>query len=200
MTTFKEDLDSLTGTVSGTSIKTLLQAGESYTGVMGGYTNPVYATLVRPADTVNYTAGDEIGSSTVSGTMIEFPNFSRLNNTSGYITSGTIGWSKQGLAPRLSLALYNDTIPAANIAADNAGRIEKASDHLKYIGTIDFDSMYGGADTINSNYSHSQAYTLNMPFRPATTSRSIYGCLFTNDSIGPGSADTITIMLNNEGN
>lgn len=163
---------------------------------VGGETISLSAEFTRPADTTAYTANDAVSNSTSSTTPVEIANFARVNGQSGYIVGARLTTDKKSITPRIRVHLYS--VNTATLSVDNAAWQDKYADISKRLGSFDLPAMSTGADTTNSDISRSMDFTVRIPFKCASDSRSIYYVLETLDAFTPASGQKFTLTLNGE--
>lgn len=153
----------------------------------GGYASVVTDTIVRPANTTAYAAGDVI--STTGGEILEFTGMAARNGASGLITTAhLIINTNQATDLVADLILFDTTL---TVVADNAAMVATDGEAVTYCGVIQFTTPVDlGANNV--------AYTvtgLNLRYVCTASSTSIFGLLVARNAYTPASGDTFTIRL-----
>jgi hypothetical protein len=148
----------------------------------------VTTSVVRPADTAVYAAGDAITNSTSAPTAggMTFSNIARVSGGMALITGMKI-FSDNDPATRLSgeLFLFNTAATAVN---DNAAFVVSDSEILTCEGVIPF-SMF---DAGNNNMAHISNLAMVVS---CVGSANLRGALRARNAYTPANGETITITL-----
>jgi len=175
-----------------------IAAGETHIGSVGGNMAKVSVEMTRPADTTAYGVGDVVSNSTVTTTLMEFANLTRVNAGSGYLVRVNLFTDKKSIVPRMRIHLFNVNTPT--VAVDNAQMKLLYADAAKYIGFIDLPAMTTPVDTANSTWSYADNDTLRKAVMSAIGSRSIFAMMEALDAFTPASAQKFTLSITLENN
>lgn len=144
-------------------------------------------TWTRPNNVDAYVANDVVGS------LIELPNFARVNGGSGYFVKCRLSTNKKSITPRIRVHLFSASNPT--VAADNAQMKELFADRDKRLGYFDLPAMTTAADAGNSDCSRSFDLNLRIAFVCGATSRSIWVLMETLDGISPDALQIWAITM-----
>lgn len=173
---------------------TALGASEAHVGeVAGNMTTITAPEMTRPSDTNAYTAGDVVGDSTTTITLLAFANFARVNNGSGYIVGARLVTDKKSITPRIRVHLFKVTNPT--LGGDNAAWQDRYADDANVLGYFDLPAMQTGTDSTNSTQSWTQDLTLRIPYICASATRSIYAALEALDAFTPANGQKFLLTL-----
>jgi len=154
----------------------------------------VTTTLTRPADTTQYTAGDQVADSTSAPTPLTFANAAQTQGGSGVIKSVTIiSSAKQATAPTLDLYIF-DSQPTPN--NDNAAWAPADSDAAAIIAKVvlsTWTDLNPGSAAAGNALKH--VTNLTLPFRTPSDSRDLYGLLVERGTYTPVSGEVFTVRL-----
>jgi len=151
-------------------------------------------SLQRPADTTQYTAGDQIATSTTAAKNRNLIfEVARVPGGSGIITSAVlIDSTAESTKPSIDLHLFD--APVTNVA-DNAAAAITDSDAERSIpaGVISFDGVnyfkVTGANGVIP------ADNLNIPFKCSDGTTRLSGILIARNAYTPVSVEKFTIRL-----
>ena len=179
----------VTGSGTGGATQVELLPSELHIGEVGGSTIVAIDSYVRPANTTQYAAGDQVADSTPS--VLEFA-VSRVTGGTGVIIHASCTDSaNQATKPNLRLYLF-DTTPT--VVADNAAWTPSDADMVNIIGYVEFASWEIGLATVGADGNCvSLATNLQIPFD--CTNGNIYGLLVVRNAYTPVSGETFSIKL-----
>ena len=154
----------------------------------------VSATVVRPNDTIQYAAGDQVADSTTEPTPITFAGVARANGRSGYIIQALcIDSANQAIKPNLELYLFN-VAPTPN--NDNAAWTPSDADMLNVIGVIEFNVWkVGNAGAGAAGNCVAVADLSAIPFRCGAAVDDLYGLLVERGTYTPVAEESFKVVL-----
>ncbi|MBA4792276.1 MAG: hypothetical protein H2041_01270 [Phenylobacterium sp.] len=151
------------------------------------------ATLIRPADTTAYVAGDAIGAADTA--IFEF-NFGAAGLKAGFITHARLIREDVGVTAPRFVAHIHDAAPAAAPAADNAPHPLLWSNRVSRRGLIDFTSPRASDAPGGTCLEYAgvlSTTTGGIPFKAADGI--VRAIVSTRDAFGPGSAKATLLEL-----
>ena len=150
--------------------------------------------FARPADTTAYAAGDAVTDSTTVPTALLFPNCAGQAGGSGLILSALLIDSfNQATKGQFELWLFTSPPVADN---DNAVFTPTDAECRTLVGVVQLSSPFVGDATSGTGGNCAyQATGLNLPFRAASGTASLYGLLVVRNAYTPGSGERFDISL-----
>ncbi len=91
--------------------------------LVAGSISVVKGTFTRQANTTAYTAGQVVSDGSPSH-LIAFPNVTRLEGGTGYITGVRLKTNQAGVTPQFRLYLYTANESQVSVPADAASRLD----------------------------------------------------------------------------
>lgn len=172
-----------------TALAESVPGGENHLGEVGGRTVLIEATLIRPADTVAYTANDAIADSTSVPTAITFPNISRIGSGSGLIL--TFKLTKSTITANTAFRLWLYSSNPVVIPADNTTFQINNANRSSRIGYVDFVSPIVGIDCVE----YFGVPVFNQIAFKLTSGSSLYGILQVLGAYTPGSGEQFYFQI-----
>lgn len=153
---------------------------------LGHLTATVDVSLVRPANTTAYAAGDVVGTALTH--VLNLANMARTAGKGGMIMSALlIDSAAQATKPSLELWIF-DTAPVAQ--ADNVAFAPTDAEMKRLVAIIPLTSFYvGGANGAMPGAAQSQ------PFKCLSSTKDLYGCLVVRNAYTPVSDEEFTLRL-----
>jgi hypothetical protein len=159
--------------------------------VQSGLAYSAQNTIMRPANTTAYAAGDVVGAAAAA------INFASMGPAAGFIklNDADLRMDVNAVPAGMTsfrLHLYNVTPPSA--LADNAPWDLPAGDRAAYLGYVDLGSPVDVGSTlfVQTTGAGSKQITMGV-------STSLFAYLVTNGGYTPGSADVMALRLNAQG-
>ena len=166
-----------------------IAAGETHTGQVGGTTVRASDSYTRPADTTQYTAGDQVADGTPSVLTFALP---RISGGSGVIIYAVCHDSASvAVKPDLRLYLFDTTVTPA---ADNAAWAPSDAEMLTSIGFVDFSAWEIGTVTAGAA-GNCNSYVANLDIPFVATALSIFGVLVVRNAYIPVDSEIFTVKL-----
>jgi len=181
---------------SAVTVSGALPAGEAHLGEVGGRTRTITASVTRPSNTTQYTAGDAVTSSTSAPAVMTFSSAARVVAGSGTILGAMlIDSANQTTKLDAELWLFDTTYTADN---DNAVFTPTDGETETLVGVIPFfgaDSFIGDATSgAGGNCVYNSRMINPIPFACPTTS-SLYGALVARNAYTPVSGEKFSVRL-----
>lgn len=176
-----------------------MRSYEKLSGSYQGYSGRAFisqVTLTRPADTTQYTAGDQVAGGTASPAALNFGTCAISNGGGGLIVSAAcIDLANQSTKPNLRLYLFNGS-PTLN--GDNSAWLPSNADLQNLLpgGEINFSSwVIGGTSSGTAGNCFAQQTGLNIPYRCASGQANLWGALVERGTYTPVASEGLTIRL-----
>lgn len=187
------DVISVQGIASMTPLAVTPGATENHLGEVGGKMVIASATITRPANTTQYTAGDTITGT--SPALLTFSSAFRVNSGTGYVVKAQLTKNNATTTAALfRLHLWKAT-PSFSVASDNAAftlLYADVADHLGYIDFTSFATEGSGSDCVTSLVVGSGLPLAAFALSGAQT---LKGLLVAEDVYTPASGEQFTITL-----
>lgn len=169
-------------TIAANSTLTLVGTGEV-----------VSANFTRPNDTTAYAIGDVVSNSTSTPGLLEFPNLTRVNGGSAYITLARIATDQKSNPSAYRIHLYNDN--NITLTGDNVPRVELYADNSKKNTSFVLGPMTTPANTTNSTISAAEDNNLRVFVKSGASTRSIWAQVETLTANTPAANQNFTITF-----
>lgn len=153
---------------------------------VGGVTAIACASVVRPADTTQYAANEQVGSYNLKFEV------ARVDDGSGIINSAVlIDSTVETVKPSIDLLLFD--LPVTN-AADNAAVAVTDSEMERLLGVISFDGTSGANFKTGGANGAICVSSQNIQF-VCRNGKFIYGVLAVRNTYTPVSGEKFTVRL-----
>jgi len=148
------------------------------------------ATVTRPSDTTQYTAGDVVADSTSAAVILEFGDVAKFPGWGGIINAATLVDSVAAATkPDFDLYLFHTTVVMEN---DNAAWDPSDTEATYLIGIISF--LGSNFETMGANGAI-QVQNIGLPYQTLGGGTKIYGILVARNAYTPASAEVFTVKL-----
>ncbi|MDE2022408.1 MAG: hypothetical protein KGI71_05870 [Patescibacteria group bacterium] len=172
-----------------------LGASEEHIGNVGGSSAVASGSVVRPANTTAYAAGQVVNSGAVITPTFRFPNVARKNGGTGIIISATlVDFANQStLLSAPELWIFSASFTGNN---DGASWTPSAADLANLIAVIPLSNSFVGnaASGASGNVTFTAA-ELSRAFKCGAASESLFGALVVRNAYTPVASEQFTALL-----